>query len=44
MLNHFIPSHRFYPYLTWLDIQSLPDKANTAIIQPLGAIEQHGPH
>lgn len=44
MLNHFIPSHRFYAYLTWPDIQTLPDKANTVIIQPIGAIEQHGPH
>ncbi len=44
MLHGFIPPHRFLPYLTWTDIRDLPDKANTVLIQPVGAIEQHGPH
>ncbi len=44
MLHSFIPPHRFFPYLTWTEIQSLPNKENVVIIQPLGAIEQHGPH
>lgn len=44
MIHSFIPPHRFFPYLTWTEVQSLPDKENVVIIQPLGAIEQHGPH
>nr|WP_289623997.1 creatininase family protein [Desertifilum tharense] len=44
MLHSFIPPERFFPYLTWTDIQEMPDKANTVIIQPVGAVEQHGPH
>ncbi|MEG3876172.1 creatininase family protein [Microcoleus sp. herbarium7] len=43
-MHNFIPESRFFPYLTWTEIQSMPDKENTVIIQPLGAIEQHGPH
>lgn len=44
MINNFIPSQRFFPYLTWTDIEEMPDKENVVIIQPVGAIEQHGPH
>lgn len=44
MLHHFIPPQRYFPYLTWTDIEALPNKAETVIIQPLGSIEQHGPH
>jgi creatinine amidohydrolase len=44
MLHGFIPPERFFAYLTWTDIQAMPDKENTVIIQPIGAIEQHGPH
>jgi creatinine amidohydrolase len=44
MIHGFIPQERFFPYLTWMDIQEMPDKENAVIIQPLGAIEQHGPH
>lgn len=44
MMHSFIPPERFFPYLTWTDIQAMPDKANVVIIQPVGAIEQHGPH
>jgi creatinine amidohydrolase len=43
-MHNFTPPKRFFPYLTWTEIQSMPDKENTVIIQPLGAIEQHGPH
>lgn len=43
-MHNFIPESRFFPYLTWTEIQSMPDKENIVIIQPLGAIEQHGPH
>jgi creatinine amidohydrolase len=44
MLHGFIPPDRFFPYLTWTDIQAMPDKENVVIVQPIGAIEQHGPH
>ena len=44
MLHGFTPPHRFLPYLSWTAIESLPDKANTVIVLPVGAIEQHGPH
>jgi creatinine amidohydrolase len=43
-MHSFIPPQRFFPYLTWTDIQAIPDKENVVIIQPVGAIEQHGPH
>ncbi|WP_088241491.1 creatininase family protein [Calothrix rhizosoleniae] len=43
-MHSFIPPARFFPYLTWTNIQAMPDKENTVIIQPVGAIEQHGPH
>lgn len=44
MLHSFIPPERFFPYLSWTDIQEMPDKENVVIIQPVGAVEQHGPH
>jgi creatinine amidohydrolase len=44
MMHGFIPPHRFFPYLTWTDIQAMPHRENVVIIQPVGAIEQHGPH
>lgn len=44
MLHSFIPQHRFFPYLTWAEIDTMPDKENVVIIQPIGAIEQHGLH
>lgn len=43
-MHGFIPPERFFPYLTWTEIQAMPDKENAVIIQPIGAIEQHGPH
>ena len=43
-MHSFIPPERFFPYLTWTDIQQMPDKSNVVVLQPLGAIEQHGPH
>lgn len=43
-MHSFIPSHRFFPYLTWQDVQAMPERENVVIIQPVGAIEQHGPH
>jgi len=39
-----IPPERFFPYLTWTDIEAMPHKEEVVIIQPMGAIEQHGPH
>jgi creatinine amidohydrolase len=39
-----IPPDRFFPYLTWLDINAMPHKEAAVIVQPMGAIEQHGPH
>ncbi len=44
MMHGFIPPERFFPYLTWTDIQAMPDKENVTIVQPVGSIEQHGPH
>lgn len=44
MLHNFIPPERFFPYLTWKQIESMADKSNLVILQPIGAIEQHGPH
>lgn len=44
MIHNFIPPKRFFPYLTWSEIEAMPEKENVVIIQPLGAIEQHGPH
>ncbi|AKG22640.1 creatininase family protein [Calothrix sp. 336/3] len=43
-MHGFIPPERYFAYLTWTDIQAIPDKENVVIIQPIGAIEQHGPH
>ncbi|MEL6260556.1 MAG: creatininase family protein [Cyanobacteria bacterium J06623_5] len=43
-MNCDIPPERFFPYLSWTQVKNLPDKANTLIIQPIGAVEQHGPH
>ena len=44
MMHGFIPPQRYFPYLTWTEIEQMPDKKNVVIIQPVGAIEQHGPH
>lgn len=44
MMHGFIPPSKFFPYLTWRDVQAIPDKENTVIIQPVAAIEQHGAH
>ncbi|MBE9029642.1 creatininase family protein [filamentous cyanobacterium LEGE 11480] len=43
-MHGFIPADRFFPYLTWTDIESMPQKERVVLIQPVGAIEQHGPH
>lgn len=43
-MHGFIPPHRYYAYLSWTDVQAMPDKENVVLIQPVGAIEQHGPH
>lgn len=43
-MHSFIPPERYFPYLTWPEIEAMPDKQNVVIIQPMGAIEQHGPH
>ena len=42
-MNYF-PDHRYFAYLTSPAIASMPDKQNAVIIQPMGAIEQHGAH
>ena len=44
MLHGFIPPHRYFAYLTWQMIADMADKENVVIAQPIGAIEQHGPH
>ena len=42
-MNYF-PTDRSFAYLTSPAIASMPDKQNVVIIQPMGAIEQHGAH
>ena len=44
MIHGFIPPHRYFPYLTWQQIEKMKNKEDTVIIQPIGAIEQHGYH
>ena len=44
MMHGFIPPRRYFSYLTWTEIEQMPNKENVVIIQPIGAIEQHGPH
>ena len=44
MIHGFIPPSRYFAYLTWQQIQAMTNKENTVIIQPIGAIEQHGHH
>ena len=44
MIHGFIPPKRYFAYLTWQQIQAMTNKDNTVIIQPIGAIEQHGHH
>ena len=44
MLHGWIPPSRFLAYLTTEDIASMPGKADVVILQPVAAIEQHGPH
>jgi creatinine amidohydrolase len=44
MIHGFIPPRRFFPYLTWTQIDTMPAKDRAVIVQPIGAIEQHGPH
>ena len=42
-MNYF-PADRYFAYLTSPAIAAMPDKQNVVIIQPMGAIEQHGAH
>jgi len=44
MLHGYNPPQRYLPYLSWRQIADLPDPANTVIVLPTGATEQHGPH
>ena len=44
MMHGFIPPTRYFPYLSWQEIAELKNKENIVIIQPIGAIEQHGYH
>jgi creatinine amidohydrolase len=43
-LHGWIPPGRFLAYLTAPEIGAMPDKENVVILQPVAAIEQHGPH
>lgn len=43
-MHAYIPPKRFFPYLSWQQIAQMPNCEDTLIIQPIGAIEQHGPH
>lgn len=44
MMHGFIPPDRYFAYLSWTNIEAMADKANVVLVQPVGAIEQHGPH
>ena len=44
MMHGFIPPERYFSYLTWAQIEQMPNKENVVIVQPIGAIEQHGLH
>jgi len=44
MIHGFIPPERFFAYLTWQEIDRMPNKDKVVIIQPIGAVEQHGYH
>lgn len=44
MLHGYLPPHRFLPYLRWTEVAHLPQREQTVILLPIGAIEQHGPH
>jgi creatinine amidohydrolase len=44
MLHSFIPPDRYFAYLNWAQVAEMPDKENVVMIQPVGAIEQHGLH
>lgn len=44
MMHGFIPPARYFAYLNWKQVEALPDKENTVLLQPVAAIEQHGPH
>ncbi len=44
MLHGWIPPARFLPYLTTAELAALQRKAETVVLQPVAAIEQHGPH
>jgi creatinine amidohydrolase len=43
-MHGVFPPQRYFAYKTWQEIADFPDKSNTVIVQPLGAIEQHGWH
>jgi creatinine amidohydrolase len=43
-MHGWVPPGRFFPYLTWLQVAALAERGDGVLIQPLGAIEQHGPH
>jgi creatinine amidohydrolase len=44
MLHGWIPPERFLPYLSAQAIRALPELADIVVLQPVAAIEQHGPH
>lgn len=43
-MHGLIPPERFFAYLTWAEIAAMPERASVVLLQPIGAIEQHGPH
>lgn len=42
-MKTWIPAERFFPYLTWKQVDALP-RDETLLILPTAAIEQHGHH
>ncbi|APZ42957.1 creatininase family protein [Acidihalobacter ferrooxydans] len=43
-MHGFIPAARYLPYFTWPEVQALAARDDAVLIQPVGAIEQHGHH
>ena len=42
LMHGYIPPHRFLPYLSWTEVDALPDKANTVIVLPVGSVDSVG--
>lgn len=43
-MHGFIPPDRYIPYLAWPAVEAIAARGDAVVVQPVGAIEQHGPH